>query len=63
MADAMIKAVLSRGDWRIVVLVEAVARAVFHDLRFGIGAPLSWMVHTVRSCRFVRIRHCGSAWR
>ncbi len=32
------QAVLSRGDLRIVVLVEAVARAVLHDLRFGIGA-------------------------
>src|SRR5262249_53144067 len=32
------QAVLSRGDVRIVVLVEAVACAVVHDLRFEIGA-------------------------
>src|SRR6266478_5620945 len=31
------QAVLSRGDLRIVMLVEALVRAVFHDLRFGIG--------------------------
>ena len=57
------QAILSRDDVRIVVLVEAVARAVVHALRFGIGALLSWMVHTVLSCRCVRMRHCGSAWR
>src|SRR5213593_7274 len=31
------QAVLSRGDLRIVMLVEALVRAVFHDLRFGIS--------------------------
>jgi hypothetical protein len=57
------QAILSRDDVRIVVLVEAVARAIVHDLRFEGWVQLSWMVHTVLSCRFVRIRHCGSAWR
>ncbi len=32
------QAILSRDDLRIVVLVEAVARAVVHDLRFEVGA-------------------------